>query len=752
MNHSEFMRRYICFVAFAIAICLNAVAGKKAAKPIRVACIGNSITFGYGLQDPAKDSYPTQLEGMLNGSNGLKYEVGNFGRSSATLARHGYLPYFSLEQFRNMMAFHPDIAIIHLGINDTDPRVWPCHRDEFVRDYLDLIDSVKQSNPKCRIIMALMSPITDRHKRFDSGTRQWFFEIQDHIRLVAKLSGCQLIDFYTPLHNRPDLFPDRLHPTKEGYGIIAKTVYQGITGDFGGLQLPPYWGDNMVLPRNRKFKLEGMANAGDVVSVKVQTVQKVQGSQLPEDTVGLDGKWSVEIDPLESGKEYTVDVKATHAGKLVGHQTFTAVAGELWLASGQSNMAFQLKNATGGAADIASSANDQIRILNLRECWETDNTTWSETALDSVNHLLYYKESAWQKASPETTPEFSAVAYYFARTLQDSLHCPIGIICDAIGGSGIESWIDRGTLEKDFPAILRNWTQNDFLQDWVRGRALKNMGLEKAPNEFETGYLQRHPYQPCYLYEASIDRLKTLPISGIIWYQGESNAHNWTTHEKLFGLLLHSWRKAFLSLNGLKGSRRFQKAPEGSTLPFIYAQLSSLNRGQWTWFRDSQRKLQHRYEDTYMVVTSDKGDSLDVHPRDKQPVGYRMALRALRNVYGHRLEDSGPVVDKASVGLAGLNGSDGLNVVVLSMKHADGLTTSDGKAPATFEVAETEGLFHPATATIQGDRIVLSCPEVRNARIVRYGWQPYTRANVVNGAGLPMSTFRMNLRGRKSAK
>lgn len=126
---------------------------------------------------------------------------------------------------------------------------------------------------------------------------------------------------------------------------------------------------------------------------------------------------------------------------------------------------------------------------------------------------------------------FSAVAYYFGKMLQDSLKVPVGLICNAIGGSPTEAWVDRNTLEYKFPAILRNWTQNDFIQDWVRGRAALN--VKKADSK-----QQRHPYEPCYLYEAGIRPLEQYPIKGIIWYQGESNAHNPEAHEKLFKLLL----------------------------------------------------------------------------------------------------------------------------------------------------------------------------------------------------------------------
>lgn len=190
-----------------------------------------------------------------------------------------------------------------------------------------------------------------------------------------------------------------------------------------------------------------------------------------------------------------------------------------------------------------------------------------------------------------------------------------------IGGSPAEAWIDRNTLEYRFPAILRNWTKNDFIQDWVRGRAALN--VRKSENN-----RQRHPYEPCYLFEAGIRPLRQFPLKGVIWYQGESNAHNKDVHEKLFKLLVESWRKNW----------------SNSEMPFYYVQLSSIDRPSWPWFRDSQRRLMKDIRNTGMVVSSDKGDSLNVHPTDKRPIGERLAYWALNKTYGWKhIVPSGPL-------------------------------------------------------------------------------------------------------------
>ena len=246
------MRRpLVTLLLFALAL------AAFAAEPIRVACVGNSITYGYGLPNPATDSYPAQLQQKL----GKAYDVRNFGHSGATLLSRGHRPYIEQETYKNALAFKPDIVVIHLGINDTDPRNWPFFRDDFTKDYIALIRSFKVANPKAAFYIAKMSPISHRHHRFLAGTRDWHKLIQTAIERVAKATGARLIDFYTPLLPFPQMFPDGLHPNKTGAGVLARVVYEALTGDYGGLRMPLVFSDNMVVRRNRDFDVYGTANA-----------------------------------------------------------------------------------------------------------------------------------------------------------------------------------------------------------------------------------------------------------------------------------------------------------------------------------------------------------------------------------------------------------------------------------------------------------------------------------------------------------
>lgn len=665
----------------------------------RVACVGNSITYGAALADRETQAYPVQLQQML----GERYEVGNFGKSGATLLSKGHRPYVEQEEFKKAIAFAADIVVIHLGINDTDPRNWPNYRDFFVKDYLALIDSFRVANPSCKVMIARMTPIASRHPRFESGTRDWHAQIQIAIETVARCAGIQWIDFHEPLHPYPFMLPDAVHPNAEGAKVLAQTVCSAITGDFGGLKLSNLYTDKMVLQRNCPLRIHGIANAGEQVTVSI-------AKQRLKATAGLNGRWEVTLQPLKAGGPYVLTV-ATSKQKI---QYNDVLVGEVWLCSGQSNMAFMLKEASTAKEDIPEANNNHIRLFDMKARWATNAVEWESSVLDSLNHLQYYKEVRWERCSPKSAASFSAIAYSFGKMLQDSLRVPIGLICNAIGGSPTEAWIDRNTLECRFPAMLRDWRKNDFIQEWARGRASLNIKKSIDP-------LQRHPYEPCYLYESGIRPLEQYPIKGVIWYQGESNAHNYEAHEKLFRLLVDSWRKSW----------------QNESLPFYYVQLSSIDRPSWPWFRDSQRKMMADIPYTGMAVSSDHGDSLDVHPTIKRPIGERLARWALNQTYGMcHVVPSGPLFRRMDV-------SEG--ALFLTFDYEEKLKSSDGLPLRTFEVAEADGIYYPAVAEVMGGRIKVYNENVKHPRYVRYGWQPFSRANLVNGSELPASTFRAEI-------
>lgn len=663
-------------------------------QPIKVACIGNSVTFGYGLEETA-DTYPMQLQHLL----GDAYSVGNFGHSGATLLRKGHNPYYKTAAFANALAFVPDIAVIHLGLNDTDPRNWPEYRDDFEADYGWLLDTLKAVNPQIKLYICRLTPIFSGHPRFKSSTREWYWQIQDVLPEVAAHQGAGLIDLHSPLYHRPDLFADNLHPDATGAAIIAQTVYSKLTGNFGGLQLAPMFADHGVLQREQPLRIYGQANAHSAIQVDF-------AGDTRHAQTNSDGQWEVIFDPQPAGGPYRLAVRS-------GRESIERrdmLLGDVWLCSGQSNMVFPLRSAIGGDS-LAAAAGDysNLRLAHFQPVAETNNQAWDAHTLKKVNDLAYFSGS-WERATPANALAFSAIAYAFGAQIQQEEGVPIGLIQVAVGGSGIESWIDRYTLEHDplLVDMLSGWRTSDFIMQWSRERAnvnLKDAALAK----------QRHPYEPAYNFEAGLTPLEGLGIKGVLWYQGESNAQNPELYEVMFVKLVSSWRQRW-----------------GEELPFYYVQLSSIDRPSWPRFRDMQRRLQDRIPRVWMAVSSDLGDSLDVHPPHKLPVARRLAGLALRHSYQRDIPAGSPELvhmhQQAGQWVLEFSGTEALRLAGPGPLHG-------------FEYVTASGIAVPAHGTVEKNTVTLRVPDGLEARALRYAWQPFTRANLVNERGTPVSTF-----------
>ena len=663
---------------------------------VKVACIGNSVTYGAGINGRDSLSYPAQLQKKLGG----KYIIGNFGKSGATLLKNGFRPYFKTDEFRAALLFHPEIAIIHLGLNDTDPRAWPDHRDEFIADYLWLIDTLKAEGVK-KVYIAKMSPIFNGHKRFKAGTRDWYWEIQDAIEEVARAGTVSLIDFNSPLKSRPDLLPDNLHPVADGANLIAETAWSAISGNYGGLSLPWGWSDNMVLQRNTPITLNGTANRGVIVNVKL-------AGQERQAVTSETGQWNVTFDPLKAGGPFELSV-TTSENEIITLRNI--LAGEVWLCSGQSNMEWSVANSSNSVMALNSCNDDGLRLLHFEHLPVSWNTPWDANTLASVNNLEFFMKNNWQVASGEAVKDFSAVGYYFAKYLREKLGVPVGIVEMAVGGSPAEAWIDRKTIEFNpwLIDMLYNYRENEYHEPWVKEAITKTL-MNSSDSR------QRHPFEPAYLYESGISRITDLPMKGFIWYQGESNANYPELYEKIFPQLVASWRDAW------KDPRK----------PFYYAQLSSINRPSWPTFRDMQRKLQYIVPLSGMVVTSDIGDPVNVHPVNKKTVGERFALLALDETYGMNVRGRSPEPFRAYY-----NDS----VLVITFTNAKYLRTSDGIEIRELEVLKS-GLYQQVTGKILKNKIIIN---IKGIKSVRYGWKPFSSGNLVNESGLPLSTFKIDV-------
>ena len=458
------------------------------------------------------------------------------------------------------------------------------------------------------------------------------------------------------------------------------------------------YSDGMVLQRDVPLVINGKASAGKKVTLELEgpfrTIRrKAKASQ--------DGIWEVKMPPLKAATGLTLTIKCNDE-TLVYEDV---AAGDVWVCSGQSNMFFRVFE----GVDIGETpADPDLRLYNMKPRLYVNNERWPDEGIAATQALDFYHPTSWQACDGENMRDFSAVGYHFGKMLRDSLDVPVGLICNAIGGSPAEAWIDRTALEAGYPEILDDWFDNGLLNQWCREMGMVNLGYP------ETG-ATRHPFEPCYLFESAIAPMGDFPVKGVIWYQGESNDYDIPMHERLFCLLVDSWRDNW----------------NNPDMPFHFVQLSSLDRPSWPAFRDSQRKLAEMIPHCEMAVSSDLGDSLDIHPRQKRPVGERLARLALHHDYGTDIVPCGPVLKEAV-----WNGEE----TVLSFDFADGLKTSDAQDLRCFEMASEDEKFVPAEAVIRDGKVVLTS-EIRSPRYVRYAWQPFTRANLVNGDDLPASTF-----------
>ncbi len=685
------MKRLLISVLILTSLILSTIASDT----IRVACVGNSVTYGYKIAERETKSYPVQLQNML----GSEYKVNNFGHSGATLLRKGHNPYWKLKEFEEAIDFDPNIVVIHLGLNDTDPRNWPRYRDEFNADYKALIDTFKTKGAE--VWICKLTPIFHTHPRFKSGTREWFWQIQKEIERIAETNDVGLIDLHTPLYSRPDLFPDALHPTAEGATILANTVFTAISKEYAGLHIPPIFSNNMVLQRNKPIVIWGKATPRSEVTVALNKTS-IKSEVLS------DGTWKATFPAMAAGGPYSITINDGTTSK-----NFTNVLiGEVWLCSGQSNMAFQLKQSHNAATAIATAENNQIRLFDMKEIAPTSNIEWDEATLQQVNQLNYYKPTSWEQSTKESAANFSAIGYYFGAMLHEKLGVPIGLIDNSIGGSPAEAWIDRHTLEHNpqLVDVLYNWNNSDFIDSWARGRAILNTKQANNPH-------QRHPYQPAYLYESAIAPITQFNIAGAIWYQGESNANNVEFHEVLLPTVVQSWRKAW-----------------EDEFPFYYTQLSSMEIGRETWghFRDSQRRLLNNIPLSGMAVTSDIGAKNDVHPKQKEQVGERLARWALADTYNQDIVKSGPLLD--SIRIEG-------DKAMVTFLYANTLQTSDNTAVREVEIAGKDKIYKPANAIIKNNTLQVWSNEVSEPHFVRYGWNSFSEGNLVNEELLPASTF-----------
>lgn len=685
--------KYNIFIFFI----LWAFVGYSQAK-IKIACVGNSVTEARSL--PEGKDYPSILQGLL----GKDYEVRNYGVSGSTLLTNGHRPYIKSEKYAASLAFKADIVIISLGLNDTDPRNWPNYSEEFIADYNALIDSYLLEGTSKKIYICINSPIFSGHKRFLSGTRDWYDLIQLEIQKVAQSRNLPLIDLREPLYRRIDLFDDFIHPSEKGTEIIAKTVFAHLYPATTPLSLDKVFGSGMVLQRSKELLLTGRGASFEEVTLSF-------GSNRLKSKVDSLGNWRISIPEQKAGGPYLFSISSGHDIIHLDSVYF----GDVYFSSGQSNMAFELKLDTHQFNALRNKKwPAHIRYFKNKNLVQTNKVSWDSVVLERINNLEFFNGS-WTGLNTGEIKNYSAISVAFLNNLSETYpDLPIGLVEMAVGGSNTESWIDRKALEQNpiTAMYIHNWLTSDFIQDFCRTRATLNLKKSTVKNA-------RHPYQPAYNYESGIYTWKDYVFKGVLWYQGESNAHNVELHEMLFPLMVESWRKTW----------------SNKELPFYFVQLSSINRPSWPKFRNSQRLLADKLNHTYIVPSYDVGDPTDVHPTNKLPVGLRLSQSVRASLYGENRELMSPKL---------LKHSRGNYCITLNFENVTQFNSAD--KPIGFEwVSATGQVVKPNRIEINGSTISVFYTEEINPIALRYAYSPFTDANIYNENLIPIPTFKIDL-------
>lgn len=509
-----------------------------------------------------------------------------------------------------------------------------------------------------------------------------------------------------------------LSPSRRVLAILSTSLFAAATAS-AAVRLPALIGDNMVLQGEAKSNVWGWADPQEKVTVTF-------GEKTAQTEAGADGKWSVRLADLKAGTAGDLTVTATNAIVVKN-----VIVGEVWIASGQSNMEFSVAGAMNHDTEIASANYPLIRCFNLKRAAKT------EPQEDCVGK--------WEICSPQTVGHFSAVGYFFARHLHETMHQPVGVIHTSWGGTPAEHWTPTPLIESDpdFRPLAENWQKvvanypkakeayDKAMQEWkaaVETAKTEGTAAPKQPNEPKGGDAFGGP--GC-LYNGMVAPVVPYTIQGVIWYQGESNASRAKQYRKLFPSMIMSWRKAW-SRGGLEGS-------EMADFPFLFVQLANYKaraeqptESEWAALREAQLMtldLPH----TGMAVAIDVGEANDIHPTNKQEVGRRLALCAEATVYYRDQEFSGPIYSGAQV-------EEGK--IRLSFRNAEGMKAQDGGALKGFALAGEDKKFFWADAEIQGDHIIVTSKDVPTPVAVRYAWADNPECNLINAAGLPASPFR----------
>jgi sialate O-acetylesterase len=500
--------------------------------------------------------------------------------------------------------------------------------------------------------------------------------------------------------------------------FLAIVVAAAAFGADAALRLSTPFGDHMLLQRDLPDNIWGVAAPGAAVDVDINNV-------TAKATADAQGNWSLKLPPLAAGGPYVMHVRSGSDSIDVND----VLVGELWLCSGQSNMAWTLRNFADREDktindDIAAADNPLIRVA----------TVAPKMAFEPMDDTPV----RWDRCTPEAAPEFSATAYFFAKNLQKALGVPVGIVNSSWSGTPAEAWTDRGTLQSDpafqsaldrFDAYPKNYPQ--MLAKWKEQVAAINAQPAGATTK------PKRPAKPLapdansrlasVLWNGKIHPLAPMTFRGIVWYQGEADAegHRSTMYAKLLPAMFGAWRKAFGQPDAMNVLI--------VQLPLYGEDRTGVHGSRWAQLRESQAKAVAAMGHAALCVTLDIGAPKLLHPPTKREVGRRLSLLAEKTVYGHDVAATGPAFTQATF--------DG-GKATLQFDLAADVTLKNDPQATDFLLAGKDQQWHVATATLVNGAVVLQADGVAQPVAARYAWSDAPHAVLAGKDGLPVAPFR----------
>jgi sialate O-acetylesterase len=516
--------------------------------------------------------------------------------------------------------------------------------------------------------------------------------------------------------------------------VLAGAALMAGSSAQAAVRLPAIFSDHMVLQQGMAVPVWGTADAEEEVTVTF-------GQQKQAAKADDKGHWTVKLANL-TASERPEELIVAGKNKI---EFKDVLVGEVWVCSGQSNMEFQMRSTKDHEKEIAAADHPNMRLFSVPK-----NVTYEPQA--DVKKPHGPQEAAWLACSPETAPSFSAVGYFFGRGLHEELKIPIGLIHSSWGGTVAEAWAESGHLEAD-PELATMLNRNKDVEAAYQKQLAKweaDVAENKANLSFNAAQKPAQPGDPApelrvvkklpprpqdpgqspnqasVLYNGMIAPIVPYAIRGAIWYQGESNANRAYQYRKLLPTMINSWRDVW-------------HEPEFDfyivSLANFTAPPKEPGESNWAELREAQAMtaaLPHNGQ-ALAIDLADANNPGDIHPKDKQSVGHRLALIALAKTYGKSVDYSGPEYKDSKI--------EG-GKVTLRFKFADGMTAKGGEPVKGFQIAGEDKKWHWADAKIEGDSVIVSSADVAKPAAVRYDWANNPEGNLYNKADLPAVPFR----------